>query len=288
MAKKKAEIVETPDETQEVVEEQVAEEQVGTEETQPEESSTSEEEASELTVEPVEEQPQESDTEKLRLQMEKMQDSMQKRIDELTYRAKSAEEQAKSSKGKTWDDLSVDELKKYRTYYRQEANDSMVDFLNDKIVEQSTKQQTLEQIKLERANAIRVNSWARVVEDYPELKDPNSEHYKKTVEVIQQNPLFDDIKQAPEGHAAAARLAAEELLRSKLTSTTKKVKAAKQKLQSEQNKLGLESGSGKQISDSPSTKLEKLRVAAENSGNPYSTQWRTYLKALDNKAQGGR
>jgi len=252
----------------------------GTEETQKEDSSPSEEEAS------GEKEPEAEIDWKARAEKaEKGIESMEERINRLTYEVKSTKEQASKPKEKTWDDLSVDELKKYRAHYRKEGNDDGVDFVNDKIAEKLADEKATSKMALRDASKLRVDSWADVVSIYPDLKNKNSEHYKKTLEIVRKNPKLDNIELNPEGHAVAARLAGEEMLREKVRGATKKAQATKAKLTKEQAKLGLESGTKKAVATDT---IDKLRKAAENSKGPYSREWRAYFSALDKRDKAKR
>lgn len=267
-------VEETTEETKTETQEETTEEKTGTEETQKEESSTSETETSEkdkLDYKTLYEE-EKSKAEKAEHGIEQL----TKRVDSLTYKVKTNEQ---SGKEKTWDDLDVDQLKDYRTHYRKEGNDEMVDFLNDKIVDRKSEQVADGKFQLQANNKARIDAWSKVKVDYPELADTSSEHYKKTLALIQARPELNNVMLIPDGHAAAARIVAEEIMRQKLHGKDTQIKATKNKLSKSQAKLGLESGTQKAVASKSS--MEKLLKTAVDSNNPYGIEWRNYWKAKD-------
>jgi len=206
--------------------------------------------------------------------------SMQKRIDELTWKQKSQEESREKSKDKTWEDLSVDELKQHRTRYREEGNDAMIDMISDLMADKRIAKGVTQSRNETQNDAVRVQSWDAVIAEYPELSDVNSEHYKRTAEMVQSDKRFDDINSFPEGHAVAARLAAERILKDRINSAQKKSREAEKKLTDEKSKNSLGSSTAKADTTSSTTK-DKLLAAAEDSGSPHSPEWRAYLKHVN-------
>lgn len=219
--------------------------------------------------------------EELNAKNEHMREGMQKRIDQLTYELKSHQEKIDSNKEKSWNDLSVDELKKYRAHYREEGNDAMIDYLEDLIVDKKLESRLTTDKQVNLSNQTRIESWNIVTNEYEDLKNPNSEHYKMTQEIVASDPRFNDINTFPEGHAVAARLAAEKLLRQKVVASSQDAEklAVRAKQDKQKNSLSVPS---LQAPESSSNKA-KLLEEAVSSGNPHSAAWKKYFKAIRQK-----
>lgn len=203
------------------------------------------------------------------------------RLDQLTERLGERED---GKKEKTWDDLNVDELKRARQHYREKGDDNMVDFISDKIAERLADQRAETRLSERERKAIKEQSWAEVLRDYPELQNTDSALYQRTKQLIQRDRRFSD-PQFPEGFAVAARLAAEQLLRERALANRKKDRLLSKKVRDSQRREGLEAkGRG---GGAPKTSLDKLEEEAVNSGDPYSPAWRRLLKATSQRASRG-
>lgn len=206
---------------------------------------------------------------------------LQHRVDGLF--AKTKELESSKGKEKTWDDLSIEELKDYRRKARAAQDDELIDFINDKIAEKSADKRIKDEADRREANYIRINTWKEISIKYPDLKNQNSEHYQETVRFIQENSVYDDLLRFPEGHARAAEIVAKDLQLRKLQNVDKEKKSAEDKLSKERTKKDLGKGERKGEALGEDENLAKLKKAAEESGNPYSREWRIYLKALEDK-----
>ena len=265
------------DETQEeVIEETKQPEELGTEETpadsSPEETSEKEKDELKLLKEQIE---------ALTNENSHIKDSMQKRIDELTWQIKSKEEKSESNKEKTWDDLDVKELQQYIAYYVEEGNGQMVAYLTDKLTDKKIETKDSEKDKVYKNQMVRVESWNQVAEEYPELKDVNSEHYKRTLDRVKSDPRFDDMNVFPEGHAVAARLVAADMLKEQLRSEGVKAKEAEARAKQSVVQNSLDSSSGKQSDVKSKNDLAKRMEKAMDSKNPYGPEWKDILREIN-------
>jgi len=264
----------------ELPKEETPKEEVVTEETQPE---SSPEETSEEVVEEKETELDilKKELEKSHAETARTKDAMQNRINELTRDIKSIKEQTESSKERTWDDLNAKEIGQYIAHYTNEGNGEMVAMLTDKLTDKKIAARLDESNSLNRNNAARVQAWNEVASDYPELQDPNSEHYKKTEQFIKDDPRFNDLQRNPEGHAVAARLVAERMLHDKLRNMKGETKAVSKKARDEALKNSLDSSSGKRGETTPVDELDKMMDSASDSRNPYGPEWKAALKKIN-------
>lgn len=272
----------------------MAEETKATEQSEVKETEQQEtKEESKETKEEVKETPKESKdtTETPEDRARRLEEELKKRdktIGDLQHRvdglfAKVKESESSSKKERTWDDLTVNELKAYRTKARTAGDDELVDFINDKIGEKTASERIKAEADKREASYVRVNTWKETVNRLPDLKDQNSELYQETVKFIQANPKFDDLLDYPDGHARAAEIVADRLELKKLKNVDKEKKAVDDKLNKEKVKKDLGKADRKGSSQGEDESLAKLRQSAESSGSPYSREWRTYLAALEKR-----
>lgn len=216
---------------------------------------------------------------KLQSENSQVKDGMQKRIDQLTWELKHTKEQSEVKKEKTWDDLSSKELTEYIAFYADDNNGKMVAFLTDKLADKKISDRLSESSSNTQNATIRVSAWNEVVTEYPDLKDANSDHYKRTLQLVSSDKRFDDIKSFPEGHAVAARLVSEQMLREKIKATeTQKIT---KKVRDEALKNSLDTSTGRQADTHDTTDFDKLMNKASDSKNPYGHEWKDVLRRLN-------
>jgi hypothetical protein len=222
-----------------------------------------------------------SAVDKLKSENSQVKDAMQKRIDQLTWELKSTKEQSEVKREKTWDDLNTTELKDYIAHYADEGNGKMVAFLTDKLADKKITERLTETSSATQNATIRAKAWDEVVGEYSELKDPNSDLYKRTLEIVRSDKRFDDIKNFPEGHAVAARLASEQMLREKLKATETENKKISKKVRDEALKNSLDSSTARHAEVSTLGDVDKLMDRASNSKNPYGHEWKEVLRRIN-------
>lgn len=272
-----------PDESQEAVVEETNEQNtdaLGTEASQSESSTEKTSEKKDIDELAV----LKETVDKLTAENSKVKDSMQKRIDELTWKVKNNEEKQERSKDRTWDDITdPEEIKQYISHYTNEGNGNMVAFLTDKLTDVKINKSLTSEKNAANNNAIRANTWAETVDQFPDLKDPNSEHYQKTLALIQKDPRYDDINKIPEGHAVAARMVAVEILQAKLKADGMKSKEAEATAKKEVAQNSLDVSGGKISNSSGKNDVASMMDKAMDSKDPYGPEWREVLRKINSK-----
>lgn len=211
--------------------------------------------------------------------------SLERRIDQLTREKKEAQAAVAKGKDKGWDDLSIQELRQYRNHFKKEDNDEMVIFLEDKIIDKKAGEVADKKVSQGENKTIRAATWAEAQKKYPDLKDKDSEHFQLAGKILAKYPQLNDINKNPQGHAVAAYLAAEELLYGKIHNKDALLKLTKDQIARANDKASLEPGGARPAVDTGS--LDKLEKAALASGDPYSSAWRRYTKALQESGKDG-
>lgn len=211
-------------------------------------------------------------------------DQLQKRLDTATWQR----DNVKKGGERDWDDLSIEELKNYRVKARDIGNLEMVDFLTDKIAEKKTDVRVNKEAEYRESKYIRETTWKEALKEFPDLADESSEHHKETQAYVSRHKNFDNIMAFPDGHAEAARIVADRLKLKKLHNTDKTVAAKDKELLKERGKTSLGTTSSRPATKEGREQLDKLRDTAENSGSPYSKEWRVYFKALDDVEKKAR
>ena len=197
-------------------------------------------------------------------------------------------ESQQASKPKTWDDLNIDELKTLKKHYASEGNSDMLDFVDDKIMERKAEEVSNRRDEKRQFSQTRVESWNSSVAEYKKLNDPafdltneNSELYKKTLNLVQTDSRFNTIA---EGHALAAQLSAEQMLRDRLLKNQSTQQALKKKAVKSISTDALESGN--RTGAPAAMSMDKMEKAAFAAG-PYSREMRTYLRTLEDTKKKG-
>lgn len=198
------------------------------------------------------------------------------------------EQTAESNKPRKLEDLSVDELKTLRAHYRKSENSEMVEHIEELMIDKRAEQVADRKLGALRFDQVRVQTWEVVVDEYKKLNDKafdlenqDSELYRRTAKLVSGDGRFN---KEPEGHAIAARLVAEQMLRERLAKTKSTERVLKKKVAKSATKESLERGG--RASQAGSESLGKLLKAAEGSGSPFSPEWRRYLTALDKAKKG--
>jgi hypothetical protein len=191
-------------------------------------------------------------------------------------------------KARTWEDLSVDELKVYRRQFRANDEHEKADEINDLILKKTQFQaesQAKEQVTFQQKRA---ESWQQTVEDISkeaqELNDPDfdignrqSAIFKLADKIYRENP---QLAAFPEGESYAAKEAARILGTEKLRKLNATAKDSKRVLVKEQQKTALE-GAGRAGDVAPS--LQRMMDEASNfpTGTPmWEQKWRQITKEL--------
>jgi len=219
---------------------------------------------------------------------EHIKSAMQKRIDELTWQIKSIKEQQTEKKEKTWDDLNSTELRPYIKHYVDEGNGEMVAFLTELLADKKIEERLSKQDSKHVTEATRVQTWTAVTKEYPELQDVNSEHYQRTLKLVQSDKRFDDIVNFPEGHSIAARLVAEQILKEKLHNKATEEKVVTKQARDAALKTSLDTSTGRRVErSSPSDIFRKMEEASDDK-QPYGVKWKEILKDLNKKSGVGK
>lgn len=209
-------------------------------------------------------------------------DSMQRRIDELTWQIKNQKEQVDKNKERTWDDItSAEEVTNYIKHYSELGDGNMVAFLTNKLTDIKISERFDSTSKTAQSNSVRVQSWTAITEEFPDLKNPNSQHYKETEAMVKSDPRFDDIKNFPEGHAVAAQLAAVKILKEQLKSQGMKSKDAEVMAKKAIVQNALDGSTAKSGNVGTSKDLGSLMDKAMDSKNPWGTEWKDVLRKVN-------
>lgn len=207
--------------------------------------------------------------------------AMQKRIDQLTSELKSIKEQSESKKEKTWDDLNSKEIEDYIAHYSDEGNGKMVAFLTDKLTDKKINERFSKNNQETQSHTVRRQTWDATVNEFPDLKNPESEHYKRTLEMVNSDPRYNDIQKFPEGHAVAARMVAVDILREQLKNQGVKSKEADAIAKKQVAKNSLDVSSGRNTGASDKDDLSKAMDRAMDSKNPYGSEWKEVLRKIN-------
>lgn len=226
--------------------------------------------------------------------LEKDKESMQSRIDQLTFEKKTLQEQGQDQKSKTWEDLSIDELKVHRERFLDEGDMRKVlavqDLINDKVAKGQTEQLTASRKQeRERENSAR-QAWGEVQQTFSVTKDEdfNAEKEDSRViqiarKIIQENPYLDDLEKYPQGHAFAIKEAHRILVVEKLGKIQSGTRSLKKKALSAEAKTGLEeTGSPAGEEGSLDKELDGLQGI-----DPYDPRVAQTLRKLNKKAGAG-
>lgn len=201
-----------------------------------------------------------------------------RQIGDLRERLAKLETAQQASQPKKWEELTVPQLRDAVRYYQSEetANPKMVEMLEDLIIEKKASE-VVGKVEGKRSFKERqTESWSRALGALPELKDQNSELFKRTAALIKSDPRYGEV---PEGYEKAAYEVYTYLDLERKRAAAKKKVVVKSETEASLRKNGLESG-GRPASTTNAS-LDALEKAAAESKNPFGPEWRRYMRALD-------
>ena len=214
---------------------------------------------------------------------ERLNEQLQSRVDQLFAQSKSQKE---SGRRDSWEQFSDSEIEELESRAEAAGDTRKAKFFSKMLNDRSVDRKIEKARQEERSNLTREMTWGKVTEKFPDLNNPDSEHYRRTVKYIQANPEFDNLSRMPAGHARAAEIVARDMEVERLQGIEKKVLAKENELKQKQSKESLGESSQKSEGSTGRDKLDELYEAAVKSGDPFSREWKAYLTAEENLRKG--